>query len=169
MAQVDSSQSLSETSKFNGAGNYIVWKFCVKQLSEKKDLWELVEAPPSSNTVSGSTVNPVAGEASGASSNIVGDSSQTARSVSSSNESLATLSRCKKKALALICLSVRDEVIPVISAMIDPNIYWKLLESLYGSWSVSQKLLLRQKLSLLRLHEESLVSHFLTKIQDVAN
>ena len=120
MAEVDSSQSLSEASKLNGVGKYVVWKFCIKQLLEKEDLWELVEAPPSYNTVLESTVILAASQASGVSSGTVGESSQATRTISS-NDNAATLSCDKKKVLALIGLSVKDESISVISMMTDPN------------------------------------------------
>ena len=83
---------------------------------------------------------PAAGQACGATSSVSGESGQTARPVASENSQ--TLSRRKKRALPLICLAVKDKIIPVISTMTDPSVCWKLLESLYESRSVSRRLLL---------------------------
>ena len=42
----ENSSSLSEASKLVGPENYAVWKFRMKTLLQKEDLWELVSAEP---------------------------------------------------------------------------------------------------------------------------
>ena len=62
MAQFDDSYGLSETNKLTEASNYTLWKFDVKQLLKKEDLWKLVEAPIPSNATLVSTVGPTIGD-----------------------------------------------------------------------------------------------------------
>jgi hypothetical protein len=81
----------------------------------------------------------------------------------------ALLTRRRKKALAIICLSIRDEIIPFISSLSDPYICWTTLANLYENRSVGRKLLLKNKLQMIRMSEEESVSTYLNRVQEIIN
>ena len=84
-------------------------------------------------------------------------------------DAAALLKRKRKRALALICLSVRDEIIPFISSLTDPYVCWETLANLYENRSVGRKLLLRNKLQMIRMKEDESVSTYLNRVQDIIN
>lgn len=67
----------------------------------------------------------------------------------------------KNRALTLIALSVKDNVILYIANITEPDECWKVLKDLYASGSNSRKLLLRRKLSNLRMDEGAAIPEFL--------
>lgn len=60
---------------------------------------------------------------------------------------IAALDILKKKALSMIALSVKDDVISYIINMTEFDLCWKTLKDLYSNTSNSRKLFLRNKLS----------------------
>jgi hypothetical protein len=136
------SQSMSETTKLAGVSNYSVWRFRVKNILQKEDLWAVVEPPP----LAPGTVVPI----------------ETA------DQAVARVRR-EQKALSIICLSVRDEVIPNIVNEVSPVDCWRKLTALYENRSTSRKILLKNKLSSLRMAEDGQVAQFLQQVQEVIN
>lgn len=67
----------------------------------------------------------------------------------------------KNKALSMITLSVKDNVIPYIANITEPDVCWNILKNLYPSKTNSRKLMLRRKLTNLEMEEGSSMSLFL--------
>lgn len=59
----------------------------------------------------------------------------------------------KNKALSLIALSVKDNVIPHICHITEPDVCWNTLKRLYANKTNSRKLMLKRKLSNLKMEE----------------
>jgi hypothetical protein len=132
MAMSSADSMVSDTAKLIGASNYNVWKFRIKNVLFKEDLWDLVEP----------TVAPADTDA--ADDGVV---------VQSAPSAIATtiLDRKKRRALAIICLSVKDEVIPHISNFTEPAGCWARLKELYDNNSTARKILLKNKLMNMRM------------------
>lgn len=75
----------------------------------------------------------------------------------------------KNRALTLIALSVKDNVIPYIANITEPDECWKVLKDLYASGSNSRKRLLRRKLSNLRMDEGAAIAEFLKQVKELVN
>lgn len=82
---------------------------------------------------------------------------------------IAALQLVKHKALTMIALSVRDNVIPYISSITEPAECWKALKDLYANSTNSRKLLLRRKLTNLKMQEGSSMSEFLQHLKELLN
>jgi hypothetical protein len=150
MAMSSADSMVSDTAKLIGASNYNVWKFRIKNVLFKEDLWDLVEP----------TVAPADTDA--ADHGVV---------VQSAPSAIATtiLDRKKRRALAIICLSVKDEVIPHISNFTEPAGCWARLKELYDNNSTARKILLKNKLMNMRMQEDMPVADFLQNIQQIIN
>lgn len=68
---------------------------------------------------------------------------------------IAALRLPKQKAMTMIALFVKDNVIPYISSIIELDECWKVLKNLYVGSKKSRKLLLRCKLSNLNMEEDN--------------
>jgi hypothetical protein len=84
-------------------------------------------------------------------------------------EIVEDLEHRKKKALAIIGLSVRDEIIPHIAGITDPAIVWQTLKNLFEQWSGARWLHLKTKLTNLRLEEGGSMTKFLTQMKEIIN
>jgi hypothetical protein len=74
---------------------------------------------------------------------------------------------CKKQILlATINLLVRDEVIPYISKIDDPQDVWNKLESLFVATTSTRRLPIRNQLYDVKVEEGGNVSEYLRTIQD---
>lgn len=82
---------------------------------------------------------------------------------------IAALEIQKKKALTIIALSVKDNVIPYISHITEPDVCWKVLQDLYSNKTNSRKLLLKRKLTNLKMEEGTIVSQFLQQLKELVN
>lgn len=82
---------------------------------------------------------------------------------------VAALQVQKNKALTMIALSVRDNVIPYILNITEPDVCWATLKGLYASSTNSRKLLLRRKLTSLKLEEGGSMSTFLQHLKELIN
>lgn len=69
----------------------------------------------------------------------------------------------------MIALSVKDNVIPYIANITEPNEYWIVLKNLYASGTNSRKLLLRRRLTNLKMEEGSSMSAFLQLVKELIN
>ncbi|OAE29047.1 hypothetical protein AXG93_146s1230 [Marchantia polymorpha subsp. ruderalis] len=82
---------------------------------------------------------------------------------------LTALQALKSKALTMIALSGRDNVIPYIANITKPYVCWATLKALYASNSNSRKLLLWRKLTSLKLEEGGSMSTFLQHFKEFIN
>jgi hypothetical protein len=82
---------------------------------------------------------------------------------------IAALQIQKNKALTMIALSVRDHVIPYIANITEPDECWEVLKNLYASSANSRKLMLKRKLTNLRMEESSSMSDFLQHLKELIN
>jgi hypothetical protein len=130
--------AVTEVAKLEGAHNYSVWSFKVKNLLERENLWDLV----SNSTLA-----------------IVGDDETAA----------LERERLKKKALSIINLAVRDCVVPYILDIEDPTVCWERLKNLYATNNNARRMLLRRKLTNLKMEEGTMMSTFLQSVQDLVN
>lgn len=112
-----------ESSKLEGLPYYSTWKFCVTNLLQKDELIDLLE--PNAN----------------------GDFKVK------EGESAVNLECQKKKALAIISLSVKDEIMPHIVGILDPTTMWQTLKKLFEQRSGARHLHLKNKLTNFRLRK----------------
>lgn len=77
--------------------------------------------------------------------------------------------RLKKKALSIINLAVRDCVVPYILDIEDPTFCWERLKNLYATNNNARRMLLRRKLTNLKMEEGTMMSTFLQSVQDLVN
>jgi hypothetical protein len=126
MAQEQSSNmmiTIDNSSKFEGASNYGILKFKIKTILMREDLWDLV--------------NPVVNQALGVAEVVDADATsgevatQTTARASQARAQDATTTRGKYKALAIIVSSIRNELIPYVIDLDDPQTCWKTLQDLY--------------------------------------
>ena len=82
---------------------------------------------------------------------------------------IAALEALKKKALTLIVLSVRDNVIPHIVNITDPTQCSKVLKDMYANMSNSRKVMLRRKLANLKMEETTPMSIFFQQLKELVN
>ena len=146
MAEHGNFSTLSEALKLMGSENYAIWKFRIKTLLQKEDLWEMV------------TIEDALAGQEGSDEDI--DEVQM--------QSQYTY-RQKNHVWSLLCLLVRDEVIPHIANIEDLAQIWRTLKSLYENSGNAQKLYLESKLHSLRMEERGKVANFLKKIWEVTN
>jgi hypothetical protein len=87
------------------------------------------------------------------------------------DDETATLERerLKKKALSIINLAVRDCVVPYILDIEDPTVCWERLKNLYATNNNARRMLLRRKLTNLKMEEGTMMSTFLQSVQDLVN
>jgi hypothetical protein len=130
--------AITEVAKLEGAHNYIIWSFKVRNLLVRKNLW---------NVVSNSTLAIV------------------------EVDETATLEkeRQKKKALLIINLVVRDHVVLYILDMKEPTVCSKRLKNLYATNNNVRRMLLRRKLTNLKMEEGTMMFTFLQSTQDLVN
>lgn len=98
-----------------------------------------------------------------------GDAAAIATAEAAAKEAAKIRARRKARALGILCLSVRDEVIPHISELNDPEIVWNTIKALYKTNGNARRLLLKAKLYNLRLEEGGLVANFLKEVREIAN
>ena len=79
------------------------------------------------------------------------------------------MAKRQTRALAILCLSVRDEIIPHISEISNLAVVWATVKSLYETSGNARKLLLKSKLYNLKLEEGGSVAEFLKEVKDISN
>ncbi|KAH9549520.1 hypothetical protein CY35_10G023900 [Sphagnum magellanicum] len=126
MAQEQSSNmiiTIDNSSKLEGASNYGIWKFKIKTILMREDLWDLVNQ----------VVNQALGVAEVVDADATGRgvATQTTARASQARAQDATTTRGKYKALAIIVSSIRNELIPYVIDLDDPRTCWKTLQDLY--------------------------------------
>jgi hypothetical protein len=82
---------------------------------------------------------------------------------------LAALRVQKNWALTMIALFVKDNVIPYIANITEPDECWTVLKNLYVSGTNSRKLLLRRRLTNLKMEEGSSMPKFLQLVKELIN
>lgn len=147
---------MSETTKLVGAANYNVWKFRIRNVLQKEDLWDVVNHDPALGAI---VAVPAA----------LPDGADQAAIAVAQGEANRVLARRQTRALSLLCLSVRDEVIPHICELQDPAAVWLTIRSLYETTGNARKLLLKSKLYSLKLEEGGSVADFLKEVKDISN
>lgn len=75
----------------------------------------------------------------------------------------------KDKALTMIALSIRDNVIPYIANITEPDECWALLKNLYASKTNSRKLMLMRRLTNLKMEKGTSMSLFLQSLKELLN
>lgn len=78
-----------------------------------------------------------------------------------------TTSQQRSRVIAIINLSIRDEINPHISHLESPKKVWNAQKEFYESIRTIQRLLLRSKFYKLNMQETSNVSNFLFVIKDL--
>ena len=147
---------MAETTKLVGAANYSVWKFRIRNVLQKEDLWDVVNHDP---TLGAIVVVPAALPA----------DANAAAIATARVEVNRQLARRQTRALAILCLSVRDEIIPHISEISDPAVVWATVKSLYQTSGNTRKLLLKSRLYNLKLEEGGSIAEFLKEVKDISN
>lgn len=82
---------------------------------------------------------------------------------------VAALQELKNRALSMIALSVKDNVIPHIASITEPDQCWLVLKNLYASGTNSRKLMLKRRLANLRMEEGSSMPEFLQAVKELLN
>ena len=147
---------MAETTKLVGAANYSVWKFCIRNVLQKEDLWDVVNHDP---TLGAIVAVPTV---------LLADA-DAAAIATARVEANMQLARLQTRALAILCLSVRDEIIPHISEISDPAVVWATVKSLYETSGNARKLLLKSRLYNLKLEKGGSVAEFLKEVKDISN
>ncbi len=118
--------TIDNSSKLEGASNYDIWKFKIKTILMREDLWDLVN--PAVDQALGvakvvdadATSGEVADQALGVAKVVDADATsgevatQTTARTSRARAQDATTTRRKYNALAIIVSSIRDELIPYV-------------------------------------------------------
>jgi hypothetical protein len=140
--------TMGESSKLSGVANYSVWKFRIRNVLQKEDLWETVVP-----TLGQLVVTEEGGDAAG-----------NQRTVTE-----AMQARRRQKALTILCLAVGDEVIPHIGEEQDPAKVWRIIKALYETGGNARRLLLKSTIQSLKLEEGGSVADFLKEVRDISN
>ena len=69
----------------------------------------------------------------------------------------------------MIALSVKDNVIPYIVSINEPDVCWKTLKDLYANGTNFRKLMLRRKLANLKMDEGNSMPTFLQQVRELVN
>ncbi len=153
--------TIDNSSKLEGASNYGIWKFKIKTMLIREDLWDLV--------------NPAVDQALGVAEVVDADATsgevatQTAPRVSRARAQDATTTKRKYKALAIIVSSIRDELIPYVVDLDDSQTCWKTLQYLYETHNAARSLYFNNKLLSVRIEEGTPILDFLRKIKKSAH
>lgn len=140
MASKDS--FIGDASKLEGISNYVVWSFKLRNMMNRDDVRRIVDPP------AGIVALVATAQADGT----VAPTTQA---------DIDALKALKTKALTMIALSVRDNVIPYIANITEPDQCWQVLKDMYASGANSRKLLLRRKLTNLKMTEGASIHDFL--------
>ena len=124
---------MAETTKFVGVANYSVWKFCMRNVLQKEDLWDIFNHNPSLENI---VVVPAT----------LPTGVNAAALVAAHTEVNRQLTQHQTRALAILCLSVRDKIVPYINEHEDPAVVWTTLKSPYETSHNARRLLLKNKL-----------------------
>jgi transposase InsO family protein len=123
-----------ESSKLTGFSNYQTWKFRMKMVLLRNNVWQYVD--PAGKNV------PVPGEP-------------------------ADVAQGRVKALTDIVLSVKEDIYFIIQSCVDPRDAWNKLAARYQTGNNASRLMLKDKLNSIRLHEGGSVSEYLTQLQSI--
>ncbi len=88
---------LSDSTKLSRIFNYFVWKFTIKSILQKEDLYDVVVSNPNQGLV--------------VTTNTIGDPT-TIKAIG--EEAVRILAHHKQRELVTLCLSIRNEIIPYI-------------------------------------------------------
>jgi hypothetical protein len=168
MESILSHREIHESAKLKGPSNYTIWAFIVHTLLLRKKLSRHVDPITThgeDSRASSSSLKEALSTTSGAT--LFGgpptplDSGSRVKEKEPAEGGPQTISAdhtefedlCNK-AMAIITMSVKDNILPQILRLLDPRAIWIHLQSLYESGSTSKKLLLKQKLYNLRCSEK---------------
>lgn len=167
---MDTNKDMSESMKLEGASNYSIWAFKMKQILLREKVWSVVEthhnvehtgtsgdstSSPNSGTVTEHTTTVGAATTAGA------FSAQQPAPQQVSTALVPDTQELKNKAFALITLSVKDTIIPHLMSFSDPALVWTKLKNLYESTSSARRLMLKHKLYTLKFPENKSVEEYL--------
>ena len=117
---METNKDMPESMKLEGASNYSIWAFKMKQILLREKVWSVIETHHNvdTGTASSSTSFPNSGTATqhtttvGAGTTAGASSAQQPAPQQASAASVADTQEMKNKAFALITLSVKDTIIP---------------------------------------------------------
>lgn len=135
--------NIAKNNKLEGESNYVIRKFQIQTILERKELWEFVE-PDEDDTSSIAVVllDP---------------------------KTIDTIRRTKTKILSIIKLFVKDQIVPYILNVKNPKERWDVLKKHFEVFNNARRLAIHHKFSNLRMGEGSSVVDFMHRIQDIVN
>ena len=133
--------AISEVSKLSGSANYSVWKFRMRSLLQKEDLWHLVNPYEEHDVVVDDNVGVAARDT----------------------------PRLRFCAMAVINLLVKEPVIPYIAELTELEEVWRTLKNLFESQGNARRLLLKSRLHALQLEEGGSVFDMLKEVREITN
>ncbi len=80
-----------------------------------------------------------------------------------------TIKRAKTKALSIIKLSIKDQIVPYILNIKNPKACWDVLKRRFEISNNTRRLVVHHKFSNLHMEEGSSVANFMCTIQDIVN
>ena len=99
---------MSKTTKLAGATNYTVWKFHMRNVLQKEELWIIVSHDLALGAIIVVPTTLPAG-------------ADAAAAIAAQAKADCLLLKRQTKALAILCLSMKDKIIPHINELTDPT------------------------------------------------
>jgi len=135
--------SIVENNKVEGESNYVIWKFRIQTILQRKELWDFVQ-PNEDDT----------------SSNVV---------VLLDPKTIDTIRRTKTKILSIIKLPVKDQIVLYIFNVKNLKECWDVLKKHFEVSNNAKRLAIHHKFSNLCMEEGSSVVDFMHRVQDIVN
>jgi hypothetical protein len=134
--------SIAENNKLEGESHYALWKFQIQTILER-ELWEFVQ--PDEDDTSSIVV------------------------VLLDPRTIDTIKRAETKALSVIKLSAKDQIVPYILNVKNPKACWDVLKRRFEISNNARRLAVCHKFSNLHMEEGSSIADFMCTIQDIVN
>lgn len=165
----DMNFSMSETNKLARATNYKVWKAKMKMILMKERLWELVIGLLTIIVINafeeGSTLATI--ETFNRRGKGVAFESVHVNSTEVVNLDREIHLDKKNKALMIMMMIVKDEIVPFIADVEESNVFWRTLQELFGNQNVARTLYLIDKLHSMKMEEGSPITDFIRSIKEL--
>ena len=127
---------LNEANKLDGS-NFINWKFKMQMLMEGYGVWTIVK----------------------------GDEEKPDVTTGARKTHIQDREKCKNKAKVLLCMSVKDNIIPHSREAKTSDTTWTMLKALYETSNTNHILFLKTKLLSIKMDGNESVSSFLSHIK----